>query len=132
MKWNDIYEVFSKVNNLFSFIDYVNQDFYRSDVIKANSYTFGTYKVWQDSSVQFNTQFFEGLLRGKARLGVVATKVSKIQFLPLHISPAGDITQNKTTVLQSGEGEKEGKGCPNASFSAGRLLLPQALFPEDC
>lgn len=55
-----------------------------------------------------------------------------MQFLPLHSSTAGDITQNKATVLQSGEEEKEGKGLQMHNLVlGGTKFLLQALFPED-
>lgn len=64
-------------------------------------------------------------------LGAVAMKGSKRQCLTLYGSlPYNDI-QSKTTALQRVVGgEKEGKGCPCVQCSAGRLLWPQAFFPE--
>ena len=41
------------------------------------------------------------------------------------------MAQSKATVLQRvREGEKEGKGGPNAELGAAGLLSPQAFFPE--
>lgn len=72
--------------------------------LKQNNYTFETYNIWQNSSVQFNRQFYVE----RPMLGAVATKVNKMPFPPLHSSLAGDITQIQTTVLQSGEGKGKG------------------------